>query len=175
MKIRSRAVRAEAEGCLSPMSAYAALALVAAMMITPVVGLAQEGLPEGWISLDELTAAATPPSLEIASSDLNGLTLVVRTPGVVTKTVEHDGTEYREISFPSYYHTTEVGHPCIPAVSQLIAVPEGCEIEVSVSIGDSVKSQCWTVLNRQARLNATPMPLWCRKQESTRLYEAPSK
>jgi hypothetical protein len=100
---------------------------------------AQEtGLPEGWVSFDDITQTATAPALQIVSSDLSELVLTVTTPGVVSAAVNEDDVEYRKLEFPGYYHSTEVGYPLLPAVRQLIAVPEGCEVEVSVSLGNAV-------------------------------------
>jgi hypothetical protein len=115
----------------------AALAALISFALPSPSSASETGIPEGWVSFDDVTQTATAPALEIVSSDLSELVLRVTTPGVVSTTVREDGTDYGRLEFPGYYHSTEVGHPLLPAVRQLIAVPEGCEIQVSVSLGDS--------------------------------------
>jgi hypothetical protein len=112
-------------------------AMVAAAFAS--LSAAQEtGLPEGWVSFDDVTQTPTSPAIKIVSSNLSELVLTVTTPGVVSAAVSEDDVEYRKLEFPGYYRSKVVGHPLLPAVRQLIAVPEGCEVEVSVSPGEAV-------------------------------------
>jgi hypothetical protein len=57
---------------------------------------------------------------------------------MVCETIEHDGTDYKRLSFPTYFHSIETGSPALPAVRQLLAVPRGCEISVSATAMDSL-------------------------------------
>ena len=112
-------------------------------MLTPVVVLAEEGLPDGWISFDGVTAAPTAPRVQIISTSSSQIQLIISTPGMLCETIEHDGTDYKRLSFPEYFHTHETGYPALPALRQLLAVPRGCDVDVSVASSDTlVFSDC---------------------------------
>jgi hypothetical protein len=96
-----------------------------------------EELQDGWVSLDGTTATPTPPSVEVLSSTSSEIVLLVTTPGILCETVVQDTMEFQKITAPGCYHSPDVGYACLPLVGQLIAVPEGAELEVSVAVSDS--------------------------------------
>ncbi len=96
------------------------------------------GIPDGWVSFDGHTAEPTPPSIEILSSGASEIVLRVRTPGVLCETVVGDETEFKRLGLLEHYHSTQVGSPLVPTVRHLIAVPAGCEIEVSFSAAETL-------------------------------------
>jgi len=120
-------------------TASAVLLSAVALAVIPCCAVAQDSvLTEGWVSLDAVTEVPAAPSIEIASSSLDRLVLTVTTPGMLSEPVAEGTAEYRRLKFPGYHHSEDVGHPLLPAVRQLIAVPRGCEVEVSVSTGEAV-------------------------------------
>ncbi|MBM3308541.1 MAG: hypothetical protein FJY74_09470, partial [Candidatus Eisenbacteria bacterium] len=88
------------------------------------------------MSFDGMTPTPASPAIEILSSTSGELVLTLTAPGAVSAAVQEGVAEYHRLEFPGYSHSNEVGHPLLPAVRQLIAVPNGCEIEVSVSPGE---------------------------------------
>lgn len=109
------------------------LACVLLLMLIPAAVIAEGGLPDGWISFDGVTATPTAPRVQIISSSSSRIRLIISTPGMLCETIEHDGTDYKHLSFPEYFHSTVTGDPALPAVRQLLAVPRGCEISVSAT------------------------------------------
>ena len=114
------------------------LACVLLLMLIPATVTAEEGLPDGWVSFDGVTVTPTAPRLQIISSSSSQIQLIISTPGMLCETIEHDGTDYKRLSFPEYFHSTVTGDPALPAVRQLLAVPRGCEISVSATAMDSL-------------------------------------
>ena len=114
------------------------LALALLVSLPPLCCRADQMFPEGWVSLDGVTTSPAPPSSQIISSSAGEMIIWVRTPGVLSALVDHEGTEYTELSIPEYAHTHETGHPRLPAIRQLVAVPRGCTVELTSAILDSV-------------------------------------
>ena len=114
------------------------LSCVLLLMLIPAVVFATGGLPDGWISFDGVTVTPTAPRLQIISSSSSQIQLIISTPGMLCETIEHDGTDYKRLSFPEYFHSTVTGDPALPAVRQLLAMPRGCEISVSATAMDSL-------------------------------------
>ncbi|MBD3348334.1 MAG: hypothetical protein GF400_03940, partial [Candidatus Eisenbacteria bacterium] len=110
----------------------------AALMGFASICSASQTLPEGWGSLDGLTASPRPPRLNIVESSAGGLVVRVALPGILGSTVVHGETEYRRLELPSYYRTTEVGHPEVPVIRQMIALPHDCDVSIEVTATDSV-------------------------------------
>ncbi len=108
------------------------------LMLIPAAVLAEGGLPDGWTSFDGVTTTPTAPRVQIVSSSSSRIQLIISTPGMLCETIEHDGTDYTRLSFPEYFHSTETGDPALPAIRQLLAVPRGCEINVSTTAMDSL-------------------------------------
>jgi len=111
--------------------------LGATLLLLPRAATGEEVLPDGWVSLDGVTATPTAPSVRIISSSTSEIQLLVSVPGMVCETVEHDSTQYKKLSLPTYFHTLTEGSPALPAVRQMLAVPKGCQVSVSVTPLDS--------------------------------------
>ena len=113
--------------------------LVLLLALPPAGAVAEAGLPTGWVCFDGVTSESTPPRFDIVSSGASELVVNIVTPGVLSTAVSEEGKEFRKLEFPGYYRSSEVGYPALPAVRQLIAVPAGCTVDVSVSIPDSIR------------------------------------
>jgi hypothetical protein len=111
--------------------------IVAAALLSSVLPASADELQDGWVSLDGVTTTPTPPTVEVLSSSSSEIVLLVKTPGVLCETVVEDTIEFQKITAPGCYHSPDVGYPGLPLVGQLIAVPEGAELEVSVAVPDS--------------------------------------
>jgi len=108
------------------------------LLMLPTIAVGEEVLPDGWISFDGVTATPTAPSVRIISSSTSRIQLVVSVPGMLCETVEHDTTEYKQLSLPTYFHTLEVGAAALPAVRQMLAVPRGCQVSISAVALDTL-------------------------------------
>ncbi len=95
------------------------------------MALAEDPLPDGWVCLDGVTTTPTAPEVRIVSSSTSQIELAISIPGMLCETVEHDTTEYKQLSLPTYFHTLEEGAPALPAVRQMLAVPKGCQVSIS--------------------------------------------
>ncbi len=117
-----------------------ALVVFALLLALPPAGaVAEVGLPTGWVCFAGIATTPVPPRVGIVSSASDELVLNIETPGVLSTAVEEGELDFQRLEFPSYYRSTEVGHPALPAVRQLIAVPVGCTVDVSVSTPDSIR------------------------------------
>jgi hypothetical protein len=76
--------------------------------------------------------------VEVLSSTSSEIVLRVTTPGFLCETVVEDTMEFHRVTVPDCYHSPDVGLACVPLIGQLIAVPEGAELEVSVVASDTV-------------------------------------
>lgn len=135
------AVRAAGSPARSPRPCTGNVLLVVAvfvLMLSLSAG-AESGFPTGWVCFDGLTVVPTPPGINIVSSGSSELVVRIETPGVLSTAVQEIGFDFRKLEFPAFYRSDEVGHPALPAVRQLVAVPSGCAIGVSVSTPDSVR------------------------------------
>lgn len=106
------------------------------VLLLAVLPASADTLEDGWVSFDG-TSTPTPPSVLVVSSSSSEVILRVTTPGVLCETVTEDTLELHRISAPGCYHSPDVGYACLPLIGQLIAVPEGAEIDVTVAVPDS--------------------------------------
>lgn len=123
--------------CLQSKAVLVMLALLLAL--PPGGDVAEAGLPTGWVCFDGIATTPVPPRVGIVSSGSDELVLDIEVPGVLSTDVKEGEIDFRKLEFPGYYRSTEVGHPALPAVRQLIAVPAGCTVGVSVSTPDSIR------------------------------------
>lgn len=123
--------------CSQSKTALVAFALLLAL--PSAVDVAEAALPSGWVCFDGIATTPVPPRVGIVSSGSDELVLNIETPGVLSTAVEEGELDFQKLEFPGYYRSTDVGHPALPAVRQLVAVPAGCTIDVSVSIPDSIR------------------------------------
>ncbi len=110
------------------------IAVVVLLLAVPPASA--DTLEDGWVSFDG-TMTPTPPSVEVMFSSSSEVVLRVTTHGVLCETVTEDTLEFHRLSAPGCYHSPDVGYACLPLIGQLIAVPEGAEIDVSVAVPDS--------------------------------------
>jgi hypothetical protein len=131
--------RAVSRGPTHPASLRVLPAVVlcmAAWCACPGDGLAEEALSEGWVSFDGVTTAPSPPELHVLSSTPSALE--IRTPGVLCTSIVEGEMEFVKLELPGYDRTGEVGHPALPAVRQLFALPRGAAVDVGVAVSDSI-------------------------------------
>jgi hypothetical protein len=109
-------------------------------VLSMLLGDASAGVPfsEGWVSFDGVTKAPSPPQLHVLSSSPSELVVEIRTLGVLCTSVVEDEMEFTKLELPGYGRSGEVGHPALPAVRQLFALPRGAEIDVAVAVADSI-------------------------------------
>ncbi len=119
---------------------------------SPLIALAEDPLPDGWVCLDGVTTTPTAPEVHIISSSASEILLAVSVPGMVCETVEHDTTEYKKLSLPTYFHTLEEGAPALPAVRQMLAVPKGCQVSISAVVQRTVSLSGCTVYPVEAEV-----------------------
>jgi len=96
-------------------------------------------LPACWVSFDGVTMAPAEPQVSVLSSSASELVLRILTPGVVSDSLEVESDEYRRLSLPGYGATRDVGHPELPVIGQLVAVPLGCDIALSTAYTESIR------------------------------------
>ncbi len=112
------------------------LVLLLTTALSPASGAT---LIEGWVSFDGTTQEPSPPRVELISQSTTGVVLRVTTPGAVCEKVEVDGSDYFRLSLPEYFHTLVEGAAELPAIRQLLAVPQGCEVSVNVAASDTIR------------------------------------
>ncbi|MBN2564914.1 MAG: hypothetical protein JXB46_04310 [Candidatus Eisenbacteria bacterium] len=115
--------------------------LVMALLALLSLPTSAEELQDGWVSLDGITAAPTPPSIEIVSSETDEIVLRVTIPGFMCETVVHDSMQFHKLTMPDCSGSPEVGRACVPFIGRLLAVPEGAAVEVAVAAAETI---CFT-------------------------------
>ncbi|GAB4372588.1 MAG: hypothetical protein Kow0042_15980 [Calditrichia bacterium] len=88
---------------------------------------------QNWIPLTPGSNNPTSPQVEAVSSDLSGLILKFKIPGISTSEKIVNGGSYTMINIPSGGHTADIGHPEVPTIGRYIAVPQGAEVSVRVT------------------------------------------
>jgi len=126
--------------------------LVIFVLSSPLIVLAEDPLPDGWMCLDGVTTTPAAPLIRIISSSTSEIQLAVSVPGMLCETVEHDTTEYKRLSLPTYFHTLKEGEPALPAVRQMLAVPRGCQVSVSAVAQRAVTFSACTVYPVEAEV-----------------------
>ncbi len=100
---------------------------------------ASAGRPEeGWVSFDGVTTSPAAARVEVISSSLSEVILRLTVPGMLVERIVHEGDEYDRLELPGYKYSGAVGHPAMPAVRHLVAVPKGCDVSVSAVLLDSL-------------------------------------
>ncbi len=95
-------------------------------------------LSEGWVSFDGITQEPLPPRVELVSQSVTEVVLRVATPGATCEEVEAAGSDYVRLNLPDYFHTLWEGSAELPAIRLLLAVPAGCEANISVASSDTI-------------------------------------
>ncbi|NCQ69299.1 MAG: hypothetical protein GPI99_04120 [Microcystis aeruginosa W13-15] len=72
------------------------------------------------------------PSVEVASYTANELIVNVRIPSPTITEIEHNGTIYKLFSLPYSSLTSETGKPSLPTFSELLAIPQGSQVQVEI-------------------------------------------
>jgi len=117
-------------------SLYVALAVLLCSLLSPVSALGTEA---DWICLDCMSLEETAPVLTLLESTAGGLVLSVSVPGFFSETIDVLGTEFSRISLPSCARASaDTGRPELPPIRRLIAVPDGCQLSVSVAAQETV-------------------------------------
>jgi len=101
------------------------------------VAEAQDPLPAGWVSLDGGGQVGM-PSVQTVPAGPGTFALDIAIPGFSAGDESALGMTYRRLSLHGAYQTEAVGHPCLPEISQLVALPAGCEVAIQASPRDSV-------------------------------------
>lgn len=76
-----------------------------------------------WISFDKSTKESK-PSVKVIRSDNSGVIIEISLSGVDIREKKFSDRSYYSLSVPEYYTTLEIGKPQLPAIRELIAVPE---------------------------------------------------
>ncbi|MFO7723018.1 MAG: C25 family cysteine peptidase [Bacteroidales bacterium] len=75
---------------------------------------------------------ATGPSRTINDSGLQGIEVSWQFDGITTHPVTVDGEVFQFIRMKDFTHTKEVGKPALPCYQELIAIPQGADMQVRI-------------------------------------------
>ena len=84
-----------------------------------------------WVPVDGISPEQ-PPRVTVVESNDQETILEIRVFGFMVDETEINGETYQDLRFPNYYTTLDVGMPQLPAISELVAIPEGAEAEVQI-------------------------------------------
>ncbi len=107
------------------------LLLILALLITQGVSA-----QSNWISFGGADQAF--PSVIIEEQDMNGLTLSISVPGMLSQEVIQDGITYQRLTFEAWQTLHETGMPELPIISKIIALPGDKLVKVKVLETESV-------------------------------------
>ena len=84
-----------------------------------------------WISFNEVDSSNN--TIKVINCDEYTLTLEVSLPGIEIYENIINEIIYHNIELPNYYSTLEIGYPQLPAIRELIAVPEYANYNMTFS------------------------------------------
>ena len=84
-----------------------------------------------WVPLNGNSTPAKPICQVIETSDYY-IILDVELLGFYKENVVENGTTYQKLSFPGYQTTHDIGLPALPNISELIRVPDGSNLNITV-------------------------------------------
>lgn len=80
----------------------------------------------------EQSASPSAPIVEVVSSTADELIVNVKIPSPTLTEIEHDGTIYKLFSLPYSGLTSEIGKPSLPTFAELLAIPQGAQVQIEV-------------------------------------------
>lgn len=107
-----------------------------------------------WIPLDS-SLDPSPPEVALIESNNSETVIEYALPGFTSEPIVYDGTEYKSLRLPGCWTTLEVGKPQLPVINELIAVPKGASLDVSVVHSESVVLGNYNVYPFQKPLRQT--------------------
>ena len=105
--------------------------------------------------LDQLSANSFPPDVPLLTSDPASISLKCVSHGFSYDIHNADNTEFMSIKIPGCSNISKVGHPALPYIKKLIAVPESSEYSLNISIGETVELEGISVLPAQREMDIT--------------------
>lgn len=123
-----------------------------------ILFLSASSLFAQWISLDG-TTKANKPNVKVLKSDNSSLLIEISLPGIETAKRTEASKTFDVLRFPEYYTTLEIGKPQLPAIRELVGVPEFSNYKFSL-----VDSSIITLINYNIFPFQKPV-LECEKEE----------
>ena len=106
---------------------YLAVIITGLLMFSAIVAAVPQ---PGWVELG--TSTERVPTRELVS-DRDGSTVIdITIPGLEIGHRVHQGISYQQVSLPYGGIIHEVGKPCLPLVTELVAIPDQGEVQVRV-------------------------------------------
>jgi len=96
-----------------------------------LIFLSTQFLSAQWISFDQQTEESK-PSVKVLSSDNSGALIEISLSGMELKEKKMADKTFHSLSIPDYYTTLEVGKPQLPAIRELLGVPDFKTYKVSI-------------------------------------------
>ncbi|MCK4872579.1 MAG: hypothetical protein KAS72_07625 [Phycisphaerales bacterium] len=91
---------------------------------------------ETWHSTDA-SLAPSPPSVVVSHSDEQGIDLTVTAAGVETVPFKTKAGVFTHATWPGAAYTGEAGEPALPIVRELLRVPRGAHVNLTVNAGQA--------------------------------------
>jgi len=136
------------------------MALSADLLMRRTIGNSLSTLGLLALLLATSSAAAT-PALQLVETSAEGMELELTLPIPALKSVELDGRSYTELRLPGCAYEDRPGHPALPFVARLIAVPPGARVEIEILEADFVELR---------EVDLPPVPEYAGKDPEQPLY-----
>lgn len=106
------------------------------ILLATLWGFSTVSAQKQWVSFTKTTPEE--PTITLQQSSTSAVVYNVQTPGMYSTTVNSGGGVYQRISLPGQTQISRTGSPEIPAIKQLVAIPEGADIFLSIQTNTPV-------------------------------------
>lgn len=113
------------------------------VLFMAIAGVCNTIAQENWVTFTK--ASPEEPTVTLQQSNTTAVVFNVETPGMYVTEVTNGGGEYQRIRLPKQIRTTNEGHPEIPVIRQLIAIPECDEVNNTFQTNSPVYFEDYTV------------------------------
>ena len=97
-----------------------------------VAGFVPVILKAGWVPLDSRNAAGSTPQVTLLKDDAKSTIIKVDVAGFEVSEMAADGRSYQLVDLLTESFTNDPGHPQLPYVAKVLAVPDQAGISVEV-------------------------------------------
>ena len=88
-----------------------------------------------WVGFSKSTPADAEATVNTSSTTV--VQFQVETPGMYQEDIIEGSTTYQRLSVGAASRTTETGHPELPVITKMVAIPECSNVSISTAVGSA--------------------------------------
>lgn len=113
------------------------------ILFITITGICNSNAQENWVTFNKTTPEE--PTVTLIQSNTSAVVFNVQTPGMYSAEITTGGGVYQRLRLPGQINTTTEGYPEIPAIRQLIAIPQCDEVNITLQTNSPVYFTNYTV------------------------------